>query len=261
MSHTFVCYSRKDQDFVVKFVAGLRARGAILWLDQEDIVPGSDWDLSIDQALAESSRLVIVLSPDAVESREVRAELRVALDTAKTIVPVFYRACEIPRQLRLLQYVDIRARAADDPIALDMVLNALGVASPPAAVTTPLLASPRVVVAPPPSMVTRVELPSPSRQDHPTDPHPTHRIPSPTGLTRDDVRALSELQSRDASRRRNVGAIQTPLTQIIRLLHAPHRELVCILDHRGLRRVVETARPVANITSQSPAEAGRHPSA
>lgn len=184
-----------------------------------------------------------------------------ALDTAKTIVPVLYRPCEIPRQLRLLQYVDIRARAADDPIALDRVLKALGVANPIAtATTTPILASPRVAVAPLPSTVTRVELPSPSRQDRPIDSDPTHRIPSPTAFAWDAARLLLERRSKDASRRQIVGAIENPLSQIIYLLQAPHRELVCILDRRRLRRVVATARLDANTASQFlPAAGPRSP--
>jgi len=50
---------------------------------------------------------LIVLSPAAVASNEVRGELRAALNLSKTIVPVLYQPCEIPRQLQNVQYLDL----------------------------------------------------------------------------------------------------------------------------------------------------------
>jgi len=49
-----------------------------------------------------------------------------AIDEKKPVVPVLYQACQIPRSLRTIQYVDFTARGIDDPTALGRVLNALG---------------------------------------------------------------------------------------------------------------------------------------
>lgn len=68
---------------------------------------GADWDRAIDDALGRCSCFLIVLSPDAVASEEVRGELRTAHDLRKPIVPVLFRTCEIPRLLKLIQYVDL----------------------------------------------------------------------------------------------------------------------------------------------------------
>jgi formylglycine-generating enzyme required for sulfatase activity len=128
--HVFICYARQDQDFVLKLAANLKERGARVWLDQWDISPSADWDLAIDNALYDCAQFLIVLSPAAVASGEVRGELRTALDENKPIVPVLYQKCRIPRRLKLIEHVDFTARGPDDGAALGQVLRALGVSEP-----------------------------------------------------------------------------------------------------------------------------------
>jgi formylglycine-generating enzyme required for sulfatase activity len=128
--HVFICYARQDQDFVLKLAANLKERGARVWLDQWDISPSADWDLTIDNALYDCAQFLIVLSPAAVASGEVRGELRTALDENKPIVPVLYQKCRIPRRLKLIEHVDFTARGPDDGAALGQVLRALGVSEP-----------------------------------------------------------------------------------------------------------------------------------
>jgi len=129
--HVFISYAREDQDFVLKLAANLKERGIRVWLDQWDIPTSADWDLTIDNALYDCAQFLIVLSPAARDSREVRGELRIALDEHKHIVPVLYQTCRIPRQLRLIQHVDFTARGPDDGAALGKVLDALGVPESP----------------------------------------------------------------------------------------------------------------------------------
>ena len=47
------------------------------------------------------------------------------------------------------------------------------------------------------------------------------------------LKALADLPSRDALRAQIVGTISGPLTQLVSLLQAPHRELAYILSQRG----------------------------
>lgn len=125
-NHVFICYAREDSEFVFKLAANLKARGVPIWLDQLNIPPKGDWDRAIDQAIASCADFLIVLSPTAVDSKEVRGELRVALDEDKLILPVLYRPCQIPRQLRRIQYVDFTSCGPDNTIALERVARALG---------------------------------------------------------------------------------------------------------------------------------------
>lgn len=106
----FICYARLDQDFVIQLAQALKERGISVWIDQWNIPPGADWDRTIDEAIRDSARFLIVLSPAATVSEhagEIRGELRRALDPRKDIIPVLYQPCEIPRQLLNVQSFDL----------------------------------------------------------------------------------------------------------------------------------------------------------
>src|SRR3712207_6858665 len=98
--------------------------GAAVWIDQWDIPSGADWDYEIDKALYDCRHFLIVLSPEAVSSKEVRSELRAALNADKTIVPVLYKACRIPRNLTLIQYTDFTPAGPGRDAALKEIVQA-----------------------------------------------------------------------------------------------------------------------------------------
>ena len=125
----FVCYARKDEEFVLRLAGNLKRNGVSIWLDQWDIAAGADWDRSIDDAIYECSKFIIVLSPQAIASSEVRGELRTALDERKPIIPVISAACKIPRQLRTIQYVNFSTHGPDDEVALRRLMNTLATAT------------------------------------------------------------------------------------------------------------------------------------
>jgi WD40 repeat protein len=120
----FFCYAREDENFALRLARELKQQGVEVWVDQWDIPPEADWDKTIDNALRECSRLLIVLSPASVQSSEVRGELRTALDLGKPILPILYRQCDIPRQLRIVQFVDFTGPEAGREAALKRVLSA-----------------------------------------------------------------------------------------------------------------------------------------
>jgi TIR domain/PEGA domain len=122
----FVSYAREDEAFVLRLASALKARGIPIWLDQWDISPGADWDRTIDRALRESGKVIVILSPNAVASRQVRAEVQVAVDAEeKAIFPVLYRDCEVPRTLALYQRCDFRNSCNFEP-KLARLAKALG---------------------------------------------------------------------------------------------------------------------------------------
>ena len=126
----FVSYSRKDSDFALKYAGNLKS-DFDLWLDQWDIphlVEGdADWDRAIHNAILECSHFLIILSPQSVQSKEVLAELRFALNKGKTIIPVLYQSCEVPRQLLSTQYIDFAAKGSgpDDFSLISQTLRRL----------------------------------------------------------------------------------------------------------------------------------------
>ena len=124
-SSVFVCYARTDEAFVLPFAKELQAKGMHVWLDQWSIPKGADWDRSIDEAIAACVCFVIMLSPEAVQSEEVRGELRTALDRRKPTVPILLRPCEVPRRLLLRQQLDLSSPPSDDQDPVAMVMAAV----------------------------------------------------------------------------------------------------------------------------------------
>ena len=60
-SHVFICYSRKDQEFVYALAARLKQRDVQVWLDEWDIPPGANYHRAIDAAIADCAKLLLVL--------------------------------------------------------------------------------------------------------------------------------------------------------------------------------------------------------
>lgn len=104
----FFSYSREDSEFALRLAGDLKAAGASVWLDQLDIEPGQRWARAVQDALTASPRMLVILSPDSVASTNVEDEVAFALEEHKTVIPVFYRECKIPFQLRPFQYIDFR---------------------------------------------------------------------------------------------------------------------------------------------------------
>jgi hypothetical protein len=123
--HVFICYSRKDEDFVLKLAENLKKKGVPIWLDQLNIPFGANWNRSIEKALQESTRLLLVLSPSSVASDEVESEWRSALEEDHVVIPILYQPCRIPSRLRLIQYIDFTSRSPDDKESLELILDAL----------------------------------------------------------------------------------------------------------------------------------------
>lgn len=102
----FISHSSKDDKFVNDLRQGLIRFGYRVWVDHHDIPAGKHWDEVVDAALSRSYAMILVLSPDAVESRNVRAEWFEFREQDKPILPVKVRDCVIPLLIRHLNYID-----------------------------------------------------------------------------------------------------------------------------------------------------------
>jgi hypothetical protein len=102
----FFSYSRQNSEFVIKLATDLKNAKVNVWLDQTDIVPGSRWDDSIQNALNESRGLLVVLSGDSVQSQNVMDEVSFAISNGKRIVPLMIESCSVPFRLDRYQRID-----------------------------------------------------------------------------------------------------------------------------------------------------------
>jgi len=120
----FFSYSREDSGFALRLAADLKAAGANVWLDQLDIQPGQRWARAVQDALNNAQRVLVILSPTSVDSTNVEDEVNFALEEHKTVIPIFFRDCKVPFQLRPFQYIDFRT---DYDRGLKLMLGTLGV--------------------------------------------------------------------------------------------------------------------------------------
>lgn len=92
----FISYRRKDSDFVSQLHRELTNRGISAWFDKESIEVGDHWRSSIAEGIRDCKVFVLVLSPDAVQSINIRKEVDLAESHQKPIVPLVWRKTDIP---------------------------------------------------------------------------------------------------------------------------------------------------------------------
>src|SRR5690242_6665049 len=122
----FVSYSREDVTLQERIVAELRSRGINIWVDIENLIPGSPaWEREIERSIRGAEGILVLLSPDSNNSEWVRREISFADQNEKRIFPVLINGDEedsIPLRLSDHQRVDLRRNFQD---GLDELTNAL----------------------------------------------------------------------------------------------------------------------------------------
>lgn len=84
----FISYSRKDKKIADWLARQLQAGGFNIWIDRHDIPGGVEWSQSIIEAIVSAEAFVLLLSPNAVDSKEVIRELNTAVQNKIRILPV-----------------------------------------------------------------------------------------------------------------------------------------------------------------------------
>ena len=107
----FISHCSADHDFVERLARSLLARGFFVWFDEWVLKVGDSIIQRIQDAIDESSHLIVVLSPGSVDSKWVREELNSMLkeqvDCSETrVLPILYRQCKLPSFLRDKLYAD-----------------------------------------------------------------------------------------------------------------------------------------------------------
>ena len=103
-ARVFLSHSHQDAAFCRALVAGLRQHAFDVWYDESNLLSGALRE-RIERELQAREHFVVVLSPAAVASEWVNAEIDAALEIArtgrlKTFLPVIAVACEVPLLLR-----------------------------------------------------------------------------------------------------------------------------------------------------------------
>lgn len=111
----FLCHSSGDKPAVRELYYRLRSNGIDPWLDEEDLLPGQDWQREIPKAVRESDVVIVCLSRGSVtKTGYVQKEIKFALDVADLqpeggifIIPAKLEDCEVPERLSHLHWVNL----------------------------------------------------------------------------------------------------------------------------------------------------------
>lgn len=106
MPHLFISYSRTDVAFVRRLTDSLQQAGTDIWIDVEGIRSGEDWSDAIQQALDTCGVMILVITPESMDSVNVASEWKYYLDEGKTVIPVMLREARINFRLKPLNYID-----------------------------------------------------------------------------------------------------------------------------------------------------------
>lgn len=105
VDHVFIAYAREDwEELVAPLTLALQDAGIKNWVDQYLMQGSDDWQAAIEQALHECWLMLLVLSPDALESRYVRLAYRYFINREKPVIPLAYKPVEaLPTELSGLE--------------------------------------------------------------------------------------------------------------------------------------------------------------
>lgn len=87
----FISYSSKDEALADKVVESLEEAGLDAWYKKREILPGDNWAEKIASGLRESSAMVVLVTPDALESEAVQSSISYALSEpsfSRRLIPV-----------------------------------------------------------------------------------------------------------------------------------------------------------------------------
>ncbi len=111
----FLSYSHSDSEFVSRLEADLLANGVIVWRDINSINPGESITRSIEGALINCNAILLIISPQSINSSWVEREYRAALhlqsgnpEMEPRIIPCVIENSNIPILLRDILYADFR---------------------------------------------------------------------------------------------------------------------------------------------------------
>jgi hypothetical protein len=111
----FLCHSSGDKPAVRQLYRQLKEENWIdPWLDEENLLPGQDWDFEIKNAVRKADIVIVCLSSGSVTKEGyVQKEINQALDIANEkpeetifVIPLKLESCDVPNRLSKWQWVN-----------------------------------------------------------------------------------------------------------------------------------------------------------
>jgi ATP-dependent Clp protease ATP-binding subunit ClpC len=110
----FLCHASKDKPTVRDIYRQLKEHQIDPWLDEENLLPGEEWDQEIGNAVGSSHVVLVCLSAHSVnKSGYLQREIKKVLDVADEqpegtiyVIPIKLEECEVPSRLRRWQWLN-----------------------------------------------------------------------------------------------------------------------------------------------------------
>ena len=120
----FLCHANEDKENVRACYERLRDEGFDPWLDDENLLPGQNWQEEIPQALRASAAVVVFLSKTSVKKKGyVQREFQLAYDALSEIpeghvfvIPVKLDDCDVPSRFKHLQWMEVPSLSGYDKL-------------------------------------------------------------------------------------------------------------------------------------------------
>lgn len=109
-NRVFISYSHVDTDFAENLEEKLRDADFEPWLDHKSLQAGDDWRQGIDEAILSSFAMIVILSPEADQSKYVTYEWAFAFAKNIKIIPVLLKKTQMHPRLDTWQYEDFTHR-------------------------------------------------------------------------------------------------------------------------------------------------------
>ncbi len=111
----FLCHSSSDKNAVRELYWKLRKDGFNPWLDEENLVPGTEWRIEIENEVRHSDVVIVCLSKSSISKTGfVQKEIAIALDAADErpegtiyIIPARLENCEVPVRINKWHWVNL----------------------------------------------------------------------------------------------------------------------------------------------------------
>ena len=126
-AEVFISYASKDRKRILDLVDRLESAGVSVWIDQMSIEGATMWSQEIVSAIRNCKVLVLAISGNSADSKNVVKELALASEGHKNILPVYLESAEIPEsmayQLAGIQRVEFFD--GDEEVGQQSVIRAL----------------------------------------------------------------------------------------------------------------------------------------
>jgi hypothetical protein len=94
----FISYSRKDRAFARRLARTLHQSG-ISASSADDMIPGEDWSAHLRRTVSDSSVVIAVMTPGAIDNAHVMSEVGAAVAAHKPVIPIFFAGSGTPPEM------------------------------------------------------------------------------------------------------------------------------------------------------------------